>query len=177
MLPDEFRPLSSMTVPAISQPPRSEWTRPLALGEERQVVDVVGADHLTPVERARTLVILQVERVADRGQVIRGEIDLVRVRVIEFAAEAPLVLQTQTGLEAVVVAVGGVFFLGDAVVALVRCGTGSSHPDRMATELSPRRTGQTPSRQYLSLPSPESQRDRNDLSVLSGKLLMLRSMF
>ena len=84
-----------MTVPAISQPPRTEWSQTAGLGEEGQVVHVVGADHLTPVERARALVILQVAGVADAGQVVGGEIDFVRLRVIEFTAQAPLVLQRE----------------------------------------------------------------------------------
>ena len=42
-----------------------------------------------------------------------------RVGVVDFAAQAPLVLQTQTGLEAVVAAVGGVFFLLDLRVSLI----------------------------------------------------------
>src|ERR1039458_4763589 len=37
-----------------------------------------------------------------------------RVRVVEFARNPPLVLQTDAGLEAVVVGVGGVFLLRDA---------------------------------------------------------------
>ena len=42
-----------------------------------------------------------------------------RVRVIELTGEAPLVLQAQSSLESVVVAVGGVFFLVDSAVSLI----------------------------------------------------------
>ncbi len=42
-----------------------------------------------------------------------------RPRVVDLAAQPPLVLDADSGLEAVVIAVGGVFLLRDAGVALV----------------------------------------------------------
>jgi len=43
----------------------------------------------------------------------------VRVRVVDFTAQAPLVLQPEPGLEAVVASVGGVLFLLDLRIPLV----------------------------------------------------------
>ena len=92
-----------------------------ALGEEGQLVDVVDAENLAPVEIARTLVILDVEGVADQTVIeFRGaNVDRVRIRVIDFAAQAILVLRAQTGLEAVVVAVGGGFLLLNVLIARI----------------------------------------------------------
>jgi len=91
----------------------------LALGEDGQLVDVVGIDDVTPVESTGALVVLGVPGVADVVEVIAGEVDFVRVGVIELAAEAPAVLDAETNLEAVVVSVGGVLLLVDVGVALV----------------------------------------------------------
>ena len=56
----------------------------VALGEKGYLVDVVGVDYMPAIQVARTLVVLQVPRIADGIQVVAGEIDLVRVRVSVF---------------------------------------------------------------------------------------------
>jgi hypothetical protein len=78
----------------------------LALVEERQVVDVVDVEDVTAIQVARTLVILRIPGVVEADAVLVGNIDFVRPRVIDIAAQAPAVLDAETGLEAVVGAVG-----------------------------------------------------------------------
>ena len=53
-------------------------------------------------------------------EVIGGDIDFVRPRIVEFTAQAPTILDTKTGLESVVVSVGGVLLLVDAAPTLIR---------------------------------------------------------
>ncbi len=66
----------------------------LRVVEDRQVVDIVRAENMTPVQCARTLVILQVVRIAHPAQIVARNIDLVRPGVIQFSAQAPTVLNT-----------------------------------------------------------------------------------
>ena len=66
-------------------------------------------------------IVLNVERIVDTGVVGAGDVDFVRVGVIDFTAESPAVLNTQAGLETVVVSVGVVLLLRDA--AETRIGT------------------------------------------------------
>src|ERR1035437_4620919 len=91
----------------------------LALVEERQVVDVVGLEDVTAVVISRSLVILEVPGVVDFVTILRLDVDDVRVRVIDFAAQAPAVLDANSRLEAVVVAGGGVVILSDGPVTRV----------------------------------------------------------
>ena len=91
----------------------------LTLVEDGQVVDIVGVDDVTAIVCARTLVVLDIPRVVDFVAILRLDVDDVRVRVIDLAAQAPAVLDANSGLEAVVVAGGDVFILGDARVTRV----------------------------------------------------------
>ena len=130
---------------------------------------------MTAIERAGTLVVLQVPGVADLVEVVSGDVDFVRPRVIDFAAQAPAVLHAESGLESVVVAVGGVFLLGDVAPALVSTERRSSavrEPDGAGRI----RIGAIRCQSlYLLLPSPALQ--RMFMSVFDGKLLKWRWMF
>ena len=91
----------------------------LLLVEQGDLVDVVDVEHMTPVKLARPLVVLEVPGVVDGGPVVGGEVDFVRIRVIGFTAQAPLVLHAQTSLEAAIAAIGVVLIRADTGVALI----------------------------------------------------------
>jgi hypothetical protein len=91
-----------MNVPAKSHPPIIECSNPALLLKMGSLIDVVGAQDLTTVVAAARFVVLEVPRVADRLKIGVGQVDVVRVGVVQLAAEAPFVLNTKTCLEAVV---------------------------------------------------------------------------
>src|SRR5271170_8420541 len=74
---------------------------------------------MTAVITAAAFVILQVPWVGDGLQIGIGDIDVVRVGVIQLAAQTVLVLDAHAGLQAVVRVVRGVFFLGNRAITLV----------------------------------------------------------
>src|ERR1035438_6369911 len=84
-------------------------SQPIGLVEDGQTVDVVSPEDLTAVVTTVALVILQVIGVIYCRQVSIGEVDGMRVRVVQLSAQAPLVLETHAGLQAVVGVVGYVF--------------------------------------------------------------------
>ena len=43
--------------------------------------------------------------------ILAGDVDLVRIGVVDFTAQAPAALDTESGLESVVVAIGVVFLM------------------------------------------------------------------
>ncbi len=106
-MPNQGKPVSEMTVPEISHPPRMVLVKPASAIEERELVFVVAAEDLTTIQDARALVVLQVPGVAGGVVVVhvhaaRRGIDLMRVRVIQFKAEAVFILLAKACLEAVV---------------------------------------------------------------------------
>ncbi len=82
--------------------------------EDGQLVDVVHAEDLAAIEATGSLHVLNVEWIVDARVVSTGDVDFVRVGVIDFTAESPTALDTEAGLETVVVAVGVVFLLGNS---------------------------------------------------------------
>ena len=128
------------------------------------MIDVVDAEDVTAIKRTGTLVILQIPWVAGIVLVLRGEIDFVRPRVIDFTAQAPAVLNAKSRLEAVVVSVGGVFHLVDVAESLDRCDKGRRWRDWLAC-CRPGKRRAPPL--YLLLPSP--CRQRMFMSVSTGK--------
>ena len=74
------------------------------MSKERNLVHVVHVEDLTTIEVARTLVILEVERIADVCQIGASQlrVDLMCPCVIDFEAQTVTALLTQSNLEAVV---------------------------------------------------------------------------
>ena len=72
---------------------------------------------MTAIVGTRALVILDVPWVVDFIAILRLDVDLMRIRVIDFAAQAPAVLDANSRLEAVVVAGGDILILRDTRVA------------------------------------------------------------
>ena len=90
-------------MPESSHPAR--LVRPsVGIRKNWKLVDVVDVEDLAPVEVAGTLVVLEVERVADRPKIGASVliVDLVRPCVVDFEAQAVATLLTQPNLDAAV---------------------------------------------------------------------------
>src|SRR5579863_2635872 len=85
---------------------------PAGLIEDGQAIDVVPMEDLTAVITTAPLVVLQVPRVLDSNvevladpagvQILIGQVDGVRVGVVQFPTQTPLVLDPEARLETVV---------------------------------------------------------------------------
>src|SRR5580658_9302925 len=94
-------------------------SQPVGLVEDGQAVDVVPLEDLTAVVTAVPLLILQEPRVVDSRQISIGQVDSVRVGVVQLTAHTPPVLETQAGLQTVVGVVRRVLFLGNPAISRV----------------------------------------------------------
>ena len=92
------------------------------MSEKRNVVDVVEIQDMTTVQIARTLVIFQIERIADMREVRASNlrINLMRPRVVDFEAETMPALLPQSNLQTVVACRRLIGLFADVVVALER---------------------------------------------------------
>ena len=88
-----------------------ELVVPGILGEG---INVIHAEDVAAIQRPGALVVLEVVGVADLGEIVSGDVDLMRPGVVELAAQTMPVLRSETGLEAIVSAVGGVLLVGNA---------------------------------------------------------------
>src|SRR5208282_2796612 len=87
----------------------------LALGEEREGVDVARIEDVTPVEPSvRTAVVLWIVWIGEPIEIVAHLGDIVRPGVGKLRREPMPIFQADTGLERVVVEVGLVLLLLDA---------------------------------------------------------------